>query len=161
MYRPSPPIACTPAVVLWTARPPRTSQLYRLQPSSSPAIMPPSKPAFVMTLSMLFAHVTCSVLSMTMTFSNVVFTALPAMMPPRKSAQISASLTRKFLMVAPLVSAKKPVSRSGSRTLLAYFKPVTVWFWPSKVPRNGKSLLPNDRCFTVLLTMSCMSLSPS
>ena len=28
MYRPSPPIACTPAVVLWTARPPRTSQLY-------------------------------------------------------------------------------------------------------------------------------------
>ena len=27
IYRPSPPIACTPEVVLLTARPPRTSQL--------------------------------------------------------------------------------------------------------------------------------------
>ena len=109
----------------------------------------------------MFAQVTCRVLSMTITFSIWVSTALPTMMPPRKSAHTSASFTRKFLMVAPFVSAKKPVSRSGSNALFAYFKPVTVWFSPSNVPANGCSELPSDRCFTVSFTIICISLSPS
>lgn len=46
-------------------------------------------------------------LSMTITFSKrVKSTALPTIIS-RKSAHTLASLTRKFLMVAPLVSAKK------------------------------------------------------
>ena len=115
-YRPSPPSAVTPAVEVLMAPPPRTSQLYSTELFTSPASTPPARPAFVMREMALFAGVTLDVQLISVTFSMRVSWARPTSTPPRKSAPTYASRMTRFLMVAPWVCAKSPVSAAGTNS---------------------------------------------